>query len=83
MQLMGNWMEEGWNKGLLQGEQKGRREEAERLMLRQLPRRVGPLTKKLEKQVCALLTEQLEALAEALFDFQSRADLEAWLGALK
>ena len=79
MEITGNWMKEGWEKGLKQGEAKGRREGESTLVLRQLPRRVGPLTKKLEKQVRALPLEQLELLAEALLDFNTRADLEAWL----
>ena len=79
MQITGNWMKEGWNKGLIEGQQKGRQQEATMLVLRQLPRRVGPLTKRLEKRVQKLSLEKAEALAEALLDFQSRADLEKWL----
>jgi hypothetical protein len=75
VQLMGNWMEAGWKTG--------RHEEAAHLVLRLLPRRVGPLSQTLQKQVRELSLEQLEELAEALFDLQTRADLEAWLAEKK
>lgn len=79
MQLMGNWMEEGLRQGLRQGLQQGLQQGQSSLVLRQLPRRVGPLTKRLEKQVSALSPEQLELLGDALLDFNTRADLEKWL----
>jgi hypothetical protein len=83
MQITGNWARENWLKGQQEGLLKGRREGQVELVLRQLPRRVGPLTKRLQQRVRALPIEKLEALAEALFDFNNRADLEAWLAANK
>jgi flagellar biosynthesis/type III secretory pathway protein FliH len=79
MELIGNWMEEGIQKGLQRGRQEGRQEGESALVMRLLNRRVGPLTKRLEKRVRALPVEQLENLGEALLDFQSRAELERWL----
>jgi Domain of unknown function (DUF4351) len=49
------------------------------LILRLLTRRLGSLPDALRTQVEQLPLPQLEALAEALLDFQSPADLEAWL----
>lgn len=46
---------------------------------RQLERRCGKLLASLEESLRALNCEQLDMLAEALLDFQSPADLEAWL----
>jgi hypothetical protein len=54
--------------------------ESAALILRQLTRRLGSLPDALRTQVEQLPLPQLEALAEALLDFQSLADLEAWLG---
>ena len=56
------------------------REEGERaLILRQLTRRCGTLSPHLLAQVQALSVEQIEDLGEALLDFSTLADLEAWL----
>jgi Domain of unknown function (DUF4351) len=49
------------------------------LILRLLIRRVGELSKPMQAQVEALSLEQVEALGEALLDFTSLADLEAWM----
>ncbi len=57
----------------------GREEEGQSLVLRQLNRRVGTLPKSLSSQIATLSLAQIEALAEALLDFQSIADLETWL----
>ena len=85
MQIAGNWMKEGWEKGLLEGHQKGRiegrREEALHFTLRLLHRRVENLPLAVQKRVEKLPLEKLEALGEALLDFESLADLRAWLKA--
>ncbi|NJM21748.1 MAG: DUF4351 domain-containing protein [Richelia sp. RM2_1_2] len=57
--------------GNLQGEQ--------RLVIRQLNRRIGEIDSSLIEQVNGLSIEQLESLGEALLDFSEVADLEAWL----
>ena len=49
--------------------------------LRLLTRRCGPLSEATTAQIQALPLEQLEALADALLDFQGPADLAAWLAA--
>jgi Domain of unknown function (DUF4351)/Putative transposase, YhgA-like len=51
------------------------------LILRLLPRRVGELSEPVRSQIDALSVPQLEALAEALLDFEAIADLETWLQA--
>ncbi len=71
------WLAEGRQEGL----QEGRRDEAAAMALRLLNRRCGPLTADTTSQIQALLLEQLEALADALLDFQGPADLAAWLAA--
>ena len=44
-----------------------------------MERRWGKLSAAVEQKVRALASEQLEELAEALLEFRSPADLEAWL----
>jgi len=64
---------------LAEGEARGKAEEAARVTLRLLMRRCGVLEPELVARIEALPLEQLEALAEALLDFEGLADLEAWL----
>jgi hypothetical protein len=49
------------------------------MILRQLQRRCGPLSTDQLTQIQALPLAELEALAEALLDFQGATDLKAWL----
>jgi Domain of unknown function (DUF4351) len=51
----------------------------QRLVLRQLNRRIGEINDLLIEQIQGLSIEQLENLGEALLDFSSVLDLEAWL----
>jgi predicted transposase YdaD len=67
--------------GREEGREEGRQAEASRVTLRLLNRRCGPLTAATTTQIQALPLEQLEALADALLDFQGPADLDAWLAA--
>lgn len=64
-----------------EGREEGKAQEGRMLILRQLTRRLGTLPPTLSAQVEGLSLVQLEALAEALLDFSSEADLEAWLTA--
>jgi predicted transposase YdaD len=66
---------QGREQGLEQGLKTGELE----LTMRLLQRRCGGLTPSQEARIRALPLPQLEALAEALLDFQGAADLEAWL----
>ncbi|QLE56706.1 DUF4351 domain-containing protein [Nostoc sp. TCL26-01] len=62
--------QEGLEQGLQQGEQQ--------LILRLLNRRLGNIDVSLIEQIQKLSIEQLEALGEALLDFATIMDLEAW-----
>ncbi|MEH1788952.1 MAG: Rpn family recombination-promoting nuclease/putative transposase [Nostoc sp.] len=64
--------------GIQEGEGRGKQREKS-LILRLLNRRVGELPQDVRQQVEALPLEQLENLGEALLDFSSMADLQAWL----
>jgi hypothetical protein len=64
---------------VLQGEQIGRREEAEALILRQFSYKFGTLPAPLLSHIEQLSLEQLETLSVAWLSFESVADLEAWL----
>jgi predicted transposase YdaD len=59
--------------GQFQGEAK--------VTLRLLSRRCGPLSAEQESVIRSLPLERLEALAEALLDFEGMADLNSWLAA--
>ena len=51
------------------------------MALRQLNRRCGPLSEATTARIQALPLEQLEALAEALLDFNGPDELTTWLAA--
>jgi predicted transposase YdaD len=53
------------------------------IVLRLLGRQCGELSQGWIDRVSALSLEQLEALGEALLDFESVADLESWLSDLQ
>ena len=67
----------GEARGVALGEAQG---EA-KVTLRQLGRRCGPVSAEQESRIRSLPLERLEALAEALLDFEGMADLNAWLAA--
>jgi predicted transposase YdaD len=75
---------EGWQEGRLEGRQEGQQEgrqaEAAAMTQRLLQRRFGPLATEKQARLQALPLAELEALADALLDFQTAADLSAWLG---
>jgi predicted transposase YdaD len=68
-----------FQKGKQQGVEQGVEQEARRVALRLLERRVGKLSLTVRRQIEQLTREQLEALCEALLDFQSKQDLTRWL----
>lgn len=49
------------------------------VIMRQLNRRIGPLTPEIQPQIQTLSISQLEDLAEALLDFSQPSDLTTWL----
>jgi hypothetical protein len=62
-----------------QTKEEGRQEGEKNLILRLLHRRIGEIDLLLIERITGLSIEQLENLGEALLDFSSVADLEAWL----
>ncbi len=74
--------QEGRQKGIKEGRQKGikegRQEGKQHLIMRLLNRRIGEIDASLIERIRGLSIEQLENLGEALLDFSSVADLEAW-----
>ncbi|MGH8001129.1 MAG: Rpn family recombination-promoting nuclease/putative transposase [Brasilonema sp.] len=66
MQIVTSWMRKGEKQGEL------------KLLMRQLNRRLGEISPQLIKRIENLSTFELENLGEALLDFSSVADLEAW-----
>jgi hypothetical protein len=60
---------------LEEGELKGQ----QKVIIRQLHRRIGEIKPLLIDQIRKLPVEQMEELAEALLDFSTLANLEQWL----
>ena len=56
-----------------------KQEGEQRLIIRQLNRRIGEIESSLIQRVQALSVDKLEELGEALLDFTSIGDLENWL----
>ncbi len=65
--------------GYERGEQEGRRQGEQNLVLRLLRRRVGELPQEVIGEIQTLSLEQLESLGEALLDFTTMDDLLNWL----
>lgn len=62
---------------------RGREEEIRKLLPRLLTKRFGTLGAETEESVGELSVEQAENLAEAIFDFEKREDLDGWLAKLQ
>jgi len=71
--------EQAKEEGRQEGKQEGKQEGEKNLILRLLHRRIGEIDSLLIERIIGLSIEQLENLGEALLDFSSVADLEAWL----
>ncbi len=65
----------GEARGKAQGEARGKAD----LLLRQLPRRVGPIDPDREVQIRSLSLAQLDHLSDVLLDFAAAVDLTNWL----
>jgi Fic family protein len=59
--------------------QEGNQQGEQRLIIRQLNRRIGEINASLIERIKGLSIEKLENLGEALLDFSRGADLETWL----
>ncbi|WP_310489643.1 Rpn family recombination-promoting nuclease/putative transposase [Chamaesiphon sp. VAR_69_metabat_338] len=55
------------------------RQQEKALVIKQLNRKLGNLSPQVQARVLALEIDRIESLGEALLDFTSGADLEAWL----
>jgi predicted transposase YdaD len=71
--------QEGEERGILKGKLEGKLEGEQTVILRQLARRIGDVSPELQSQIQSLSLYQLEALADALLDFSTLADLRTWL----
>jgi predicted transposase YdaD len=67
------WYQEIEDKGVLKGELS--------VVVRQLSRRIGNISPRIQSQIQALPLPQIEALSEALLDFSTPDDLTNWLEA--
>jgi predicted transposase YdaD len=80
-EIFGRGEAQGEARGIALGEARGQAQGEAKVTLRQLGRRCGPLSAEQERLIRSLPLERLEALAEALLDFEDMADLNAWLAA--
>jgi predicted transposase YdaD len=69
----------GQQEGRQEGRLEGRQAEASAMTQRQLLRRFGALATEQQARIQALTLVELEALADALLDFKTAADLTDWL----
>ncbi|WP_425216335.1 Rpn family recombination-promoting nuclease/putative transposase [Tumidithrix helvetica] len=69
----------GEQRGLQLGEQRGLLKGQVAMLLRMLTRKFGRIDPKTKTRISKLSVVQLENLAEAIFDFETVADLNAWL----
>jgi hypothetical protein len=81
IRLTNPFIELGIHRGRQEGRRQGRQQGEIELVLRQLKRRLGSLTAAQEEAVRMLKLRRIEALGEALLEFNSRADLDRWLKA--
>ncbi len=89
MQITTSWMRQGIELGIEQGIERGIEQGIEQgierektLILRQLKRKLGEINPSLETKIMELSIDDVEALAEALFDFSTVKDLISWLNTL-
>lgn len=75
MEIVTSWMQDGIQQGLVQGRKEGELA----LILRLVNKRFGVIDQSLQDKIEVLTLEKLEELGEALFDFNSIADLASWL----
>lgn len=79
MEIVTSWMEKGIEKGIEQGIEQGIEKGEQKIIKKQLKRRFNNITPSLENQINELSVQQMESLADAIFDFQSVDDLINWL----
>lgn len=70
---------QGKQEGIAQGRQEGRQEGQQELLAYLINSRLGSLSARVQEQLGHLTSEELSALAAALFDFKTLAELEVWL----
>jgi len=76
------WEQRTEQRGIEQGIKQGAEREARSLVYRQLTRKLGELPAAVRSQLDCLPLTHLENLGEALLDFSTLTDLEAWLAQL-
>ncbi len=83
MEIVTSWMEKGIEQGIEQGIERGIEQGIEKgeqkIVKRQLKRRFNNIDSTLENRINGLSSEQIENLADAIFDFQSLEDFIKWL----
>ncbi len=73
------WRAEALQEGLEEGRKQGIQEGEATLVLRILQRKLAAVPAAVAEEIRSLPPQRLEALGEALLEFQSLEDLTAWL----
>jgi len=83
MELMTSWEQKGRTEGIAQGraegKAEGRAEGKEQLLVRMINKHFGVIPANVRARFHQLSADQLDDLGEALFDFETTADLDQWL----
>jgi hypothetical protein len=82
MELITSWERKGRAEGLREGRAEGLREGQRLVVERMLTRRFGTLSPGVRERLATLTADELTALADALLDFTSLAEVEAWLASV-
>jgi len=82
MKYVTSFERSGIRSGIVSGIEIGKQQEALLFVTRLLNRRLGNIDEVLLEQVSSLSVEKLEALGEALLDFNSVSDLTNWLSSV-
>lgn len=79
MELRTSWHIKGWQEGLEQGRKVGLEEGRREILLRQLKKRLGFVSPEVEGRIKGLSLEELDELAEKVFEVASESDLKKLL----
>ena len=82
MQVVMSWEEKAEQRGLQQGLQQGQQQGRLSVITHVIERRFGPIDAATRERISGLSSDQLDSLADALFDFNEVDDLIRWLDSL-
>lgn len=69
----------GFDRGIVEGKIEGKKEGKVEFALKMLSKKLGELSKTIQRKLLKLTDDQIDELALALFEFQTKAELNRWL----